>query len=68
VTELSGYELEPIREGADFTLYRGRQSGGPLTGDDYISDALRADLLERRGRKSLCLQILVDEYILIYRI
>jgi hypothetical protein len=27
VTELSGYELEPIREGADFTLYRGRQHG-----------------------------------------
>jgi hypothetical protein len=26
------------------------------------------DFLERRGRKSLCLQILVDEYILIYRI
>ena len=29
VTELSGYELEPIREGADFTLYRGRQHGNP---------------------------------------
>ncbi len=27
MTELSGYELEPIREGADFTLYRGRQHG-----------------------------------------
>src|SRR6266404_1686936 len=25
----SGYELEPLREGADFTLYRGRQHGNP---------------------------------------
>ena len=29
VTEPSGYLLEPIREGADFTLYRGRQHGNP---------------------------------------
>jgi len=29
VTELSGYALEPIREGADFTLYRGRQHDNP---------------------------------------
>ncbi len=29
MTELSGYVLEPIREGADFTLYRGRQHGNP---------------------------------------
>src|SRR5437868_52289 len=27
MTEPSGYALEPIREGADFTLYRGRQHG-----------------------------------------
>src|SRR6266478_2504016 len=27
--EPSGYALEPIREGADFTLYRGRQHGNP---------------------------------------
>src|SRR5580700_2049249 len=27
VTELTGYVLEPIRERADFTLYRGRQHG-----------------------------------------
>ncbi|MGA2730298.1 MAG: sigma 54-interacting transcriptional regulator [Terracidiphilus sp.] len=26
----SGYMLEPLREGADFTLYRGRQHGNPL--------------------------------------
>jgi predicted ATPase/signal transduction histidine kinase/tRNA A-37 threonylcarbamoyl transferase component Bud32 len=30
MTELSGYALEPIREGADFTLYRGGQHGNPL--------------------------------------
>src|SRR5258708_1979635 len=29
MTEPSGYVLEPIREGADFTLYRGRQPGNP---------------------------------------
>ncbi len=27
MTEPSGYTLEPLREGADFTLYRGRQHG-----------------------------------------
>src|ERR1700686_5278291 len=29
MTELSAYVLEPIREGPDFTLYRGRQDGNP---------------------------------------
>ncbi len=29
MTELSAYVLEPIREGPDFTLYRGRQHGNP---------------------------------------
>ena len=29
MTEPSGYLLEPLREGADFTLYRGRQHGNP---------------------------------------
>jgi hypothetical protein len=29
MTELSAYVLEPIREGPDFTIYRGRQHGGP---------------------------------------
>jgi serine/threonine protein kinase len=28
-TPPSGYMLEPLREGADFTLYRGRQHGNP---------------------------------------
>jgi hypothetical protein len=29
MTAPSGYVLEPLREGADFTLYRGRQPGDP---------------------------------------
>src|SRR5437660_4673446 len=29
MTEPSEYVLEPLREGADFTLYRGRQRGNP---------------------------------------
>ena len=29
MTEPFGYALEPIREGADFTLYRGRRHGNP---------------------------------------
>ena len=27
ITEPSGYVLEPLREGTEFTLYRGRQPG-----------------------------------------
>ena len=29
MTKYSGYSLEPIREGPEFTLYRGRQQGNP---------------------------------------
>jgi hypothetical protein len=29
MTEPSGYVLKPLREGADFTLYHGRQHGNP---------------------------------------
>src|SRR5712692_6720209 len=29
MTEPSGYVLEPLRKGPDFTLYRGRQHGNP---------------------------------------
>jgi hypothetical protein len=29
VTEVSGYVVEPLREGRDFILYRGRQDGNP---------------------------------------
>ena len=31
MTEPSGYALEPIREGAEFILYRGRQHSNPST-------------------------------------
>ena len=31
MTELSGYVLKPLREDADFALYRGRQHGSPST-------------------------------------
>src|SRR5471030_1288109 len=30
MTENSGYMLEPLREEADFTLYRGRKLGSPM--------------------------------------
>ena len=30
MTAGSGYVLEPLREGSEFTLYRGRQHGNPL--------------------------------------
>jgi hypothetical protein len=30
MTDGSGYVLETLREGAEFTLYRGRQDGNPL--------------------------------------
>jgi hypothetical protein len=29
MTEPSGYALEPIREGANFTVYRGQRHGNP---------------------------------------
>jgi predicted ATPase len=48
ITEPSGYVLEPIRKGADFTLYRGRQHGNPwpvlvvaLTAEQPSPQALR---------------------------
>jgi PAS domain S-box-containing protein len=48
LTEPSGYALEPIREGVDFTLYRGWQHGNPapvlavaLTADQPSPQALR---------------------------
>src|SRR3984885_422055 len=46
--EASGYVLVPLREGADFTLYRGRQHGNPrpvlvvaLTGEQPSPQSLR---------------------------
>ncbi|MGA2848112.1 MAG: serine/threonine-protein kinase PknK, partial [Terracidiphilus sp.] len=48
MTEPSGYVLEPLREGTDFTLYRGRQPGNPspvlvvaLTADHPSPQSLR---------------------------
>jgi serine/threonine protein kinase len=48
ITEPSGYVLEPIRKGVDFTLYRGRQYGNPspvlvvaLTAEQPSPQALR---------------------------
>ena len=28
--DISGYQLESLREGPDFTLHRGRRNGSPL--------------------------------------
>jgi hypothetical protein len=46
--ESSGYVLVPLREGADFTLYRGREHGNPspvlvvaLTGEQPSPQSLR---------------------------
>ncbi len=41
MTEPSGYELEPLREGPDFTLYRGRRHGNPSR---VLAVALAAEL------------------------
>src|SRR5229473_3018612 len=50
VTELSGYVLEPIREGADFTLYRGRQHGNP---SPVLALALAAEQPSPQGLRRL---------------
>jgi serine/threonine protein kinase len=48
ITQLSGYQLEPLREDANFRLYRGRQLAEPsrvlvlaLAGEHPSADALR---------------------------
>src|SRR5271154_6681542 len=46
----SGYELELLREGADFTLYRGRQHGNPAP---VLVVALAADRPSSQGIKRL---------------
>ena len=51
MTELSGYELETLREGREFTLYRGWQHGNPLPRtsihgrviEDYRSDHIHVE-------------------------
>jgi hypothetical protein len=50
VTEPSGYLLEVLREGADFTLYRGRQRGNlPLV----LAVGLAAERPSPQGLKRL---------------
>src|SRR5271167_374549 len=50
MTEPSGYVLEPLREGADFTLYRGRRHGNPAP---VLVVALAADRPSPQGIKRL---------------
>ena len=50
MTEPAGYELEPLREGADFTLYRGRRHGNP---SPLLLVALPADRPSPQGLKRL---------------
>src|SRR5438445_9962388 len=54
MTEPSRYVLEPLREGADFTLYRGRQPGHP---SPVLAVALAAEQPSPQG-----LRRLEDEY------
>jgi PAS domain S-box-containing protein len=49
-TELSGYMLEPVRQGADFTLYRGRQRGNPSS---ILAVALTAEQPSLHGLRRL---------------
>ncbi len=46
----SGYVLEPLREGADFTLYRGRQHGNP---SPVLAVALDAEQPSPQGLRRL---------------
>jgi hypothetical protein len=50
MTEHSGYVLEPIREGADFTLYRGRQHDNPVP---VLVVTLAADQPSTQGLRRL---------------
>src|SRR6266852_2305680 len=50
MTELSAYVLEPIREGPDFTLYRGRQHGNPSR---VLAVALAAEHPSPQGLRRL---------------
>src|SRR5713101_571435 len=50
MTEPSGYVLEPLREGADFTLYRGRQRGNP---SPVLVVALTAEQPSPKGLRRL---------------
>ena len=50
MTEPSGYELEALRVGADFTLYRGRRHGNP---SPLLLVAVPADRPSPQGLKRL---------------
>src|ERR1700730_1196310 len=50
MTDLSVYVLEPIREGPDFTLYRGRQHGNPSR---VLAVALAAEHPSPQGLRRL---------------
>src|ERR1700693_4383030 len=50
MTEPSGYVLEPLREDADFTLYRGRQRGNPSL---VLAVGLAAERPSPQGLKRL---------------
>jgi hypothetical protein len=55
MTELSAYMLEPIREGPDFTLYRGRQPGNQSR---VLAVALSAEHPSPQGLRRLEQRIL----------
>jgi serine/threonine protein kinase len=50
MSELSGYVLETLREGPDFTLFRGRQQGNPLP---VLAVALAAEHSSPQGLRRL---------------
>jgi hypothetical protein len=50
MTEPSGYMLEPLREGPDFTLYRGWQHGNP---SPVLVVALTAEQRSPQGLRRL---------------
>jgi serine/threonine protein kinase len=50
ITEPSAYVLEPLREGAEFTLYRGRQHGNP---SPVLAVALAAEQPSPQGLRRL---------------
>src|SRR6266849_4894859 len=50
VIEPSDYVLEPLEEGADFTLYRGRQHGNP---SPVLAVALAAEQPSPQGLRRL---------------
>ena len=50
MTEVSGYALKPFREGAEFTLYRGRQ---PADSSPVLAVALAAEQPSPQGLRRL---------------